>query len=178
LCKIQNINGNATQLIQEHRRLYSHHEQCNCGLIANSMQKSISFQRNITGFVFGPVGEPVNKELVLTGNKISLKDVLMALYGLHIHKPPIYHGDPRLPNLILHKNKLIWIDLIKYDTNAIISSIEYARDMNILIKSIFPLLNLNNHRCLSQIINAYSENPNELLLREIEKYLINKCLQF
>jgi hypothetical protein len=174
---VQNINNNSTQLIQEHRRLYNHHKQCQCGLIATSTERLIMTQMNITGFVFGPVGLTVNRAFVFDGNKIYLKDILMALYGLHSHKPPIYHGDPRLPNLILHESKLIWIDLIEYDTDANISSIEYARDMNILIKSLCPSLNMDNHN-LCELIKAYSENPDAPSVGELETYLINEdvCL--
>lgn len=85
------------------------------------------------------VGESTcNRDMVLKRRNPSLHSVLQALALLHRHQLPIIHGDPRLPNLLLCGQRLVWTDLFQEEMTTDFDPIEFSSDMSILAGSLFP----------------------------------------
>lgn len=76
--------------------------------------------------------------MVLKRRNPSLHSVLQALALLHRHQLPIIHGDPRLPNLLLCGQRLVWTDLFQEEMTTDFDPIEFSSDMSILAGSLFP----------------------------------------
>jgi tRNA A-37 threonylcarbamoyl transferase component Bud32 len=101
-------------------------------------------------------------------------EVVQALAELHCHKPnPIIHGDPRLPNLIIHDKSLSWIDLLMNfdDIHTPISAILFAGDMHILIESLFPQTKRHVDPRIDELVNVYSQNLDSDSIAKLVEYL-------
>lgn len=102
--------NNDSELRAEYRGLREHSQDCTCSLVARPTS-DFAATSGLCGFGMSPVGATCTRELVFEKKKPSLTAVLMALNSLHCHSPPILHGDPHLPNLIIIGERLTWIDL-------------------------------------------------------------------
>ena len=170
---VQHTNDNLTQLKSEFRVLEHHSNYCNCTLIANPISEFAEVP-GLCGFVLQPVGNATcTRRMIFKLKKPSLLEVLQALRSLHTHAPPLFHGDPRLPNLILTVDgQLTWIDLIRRASLYEITRLEFALDMHILVKSLIPtIFNSNNVVELQNLIISYGQKLSFDSIVEIECFL-------
>ena len=100
--------------------------------------------------LLSPVGEP------LSFPKSFLEIKALFDHLLKLHKEKICHGDPRVPNVIVHNERLLWIDLVG---SSAIASYEIENDTVILTKSILKKShNESLKTSLMEAINAYVSN--------------------
>ena len=127
----------------------------------------------LCGYMMSPVGSTTCSREMISKTHLSLNQVLMSLYSLHSHVPPIVHGDPRVPNLIVTENGLTWIDLMraKICEWSTTSASLFAIDMNILVESLFPFHNTRKDEGLNEAISLYCKDPSPILINNIEVYL-------
>ena len=133
---------------------------------------------DLCGFLLQPVGSATCTRQMIFGDrkKPLLMEVVQALAGLHCHKPtPIIHGDPRLPNLIIFQETLIWIDLAFYEELHEPTPRYFADDMNILIASLFPptkrFVDLRKDTLVEALVEAYSQNLDHDSIVELVNHL-------
>jgi tRNA A-37 threonylcarbamoyl transferase component Bud32 len=97
----------------------------------------------------------------------------MSLHTLHTHRPnPIFHGDARLPNLIVVDGRLVWIDLMRCSNRVKDSNYRFSFDMHTLVHSLFPSVNTYDDQALRNLIDSYSANPSPSSIEALEKYLL------
>ena len=83
--------------------------------------------------VLQPVGYATcTRKMIFKLKKPTLLEVLQALRSLHTHSPPVFHDDPRLPNLILTFDRLLTrIDPLRCEScvvNSRFKPLEYKRE--------------------------------------------------
>lgn len=172
---MENTTLNWTQLEEEYSRLKRHSVSCGCTLIARAVSE-FRYTSNLCGFLIQPVGAVTcTRDMIFAKHDPSLKQVLLALYRLHKHPPPIFHGDARLPNLIMNDTTLTWIDL--RDFRMMEGGPEtwvhnFAYDMTSLVTSLCPSLVKSDVGNLRQLITSYSEGPTEGTLDALGDYLL------
>ncbi|CEG45695.1 crinkler family protein [Plasmopara halstedii] len=78
----------------------------NSGLTASPVGKIIETPEG-AAFLLSPVGKPLPRP--------TTRPEVLSLFKLsrQLHKNGLVHGDPRVPNVILDGEKLLWIDLVK-----------------------------------------------------------------
>lgn len=154
----------AESLKLECARLNYHHEKCKeCPLLAKPMcSEVITISEKLAGFILSPVGLPISyKKLWEHKCKWFIK-VIEALKQLHIHG--IAHGDPRLPNVIISADKLIWIDIVGAyfsPENEVERNILFQRDMRILLQSLLHIAPLPPD--LDVAVSNYNPNDYETI---------------
>ena len=107
--KVSLLND-AHRLALEHQLLKAHKNSCGCDLLVRPQSDEIFQTTRLCGYVMSPVGVKSLQRSSLTDEHLRL--AVQALHRLHSHVPPVIHGDPRLPNLIvLETGGLCWVDL-------------------------------------------------------------------
>jgi hypothetical protein len=163
--------NNDSELRAEYRGLREHSQDCTCSLVARPTS-DFAATSGLCGFVMSPVGATCTRELVFEKKKPSLTAVLMALNSLHCHSPPILHGDPHLPNLIIIGERLTWIDLRQSaQDSTLIDATEFAGDMHKLIVSLFPALKDHVDETVNTLIDSYGEHRDEESIQALVSYL-------
>ena len=112
-----------------------------------------------------PVGRPLRRP--------KTESDVATLFGLlwQLHLKGLIHGDPRIPNVICHVEKLLWIDLrVVQDASLALC----RRDVEILTRSVlrFPMpFSLDEE--LQDLINDYSKD----ITQESLGYLVTRVCQ-
>lgn len=99
--------------------------------------------------LLSPVGKPLSRP--------STRQEVRSLFGLlwQLHANGLVHGDPRVPNVILHGENLLWIDLVEVMEA---SSTLKRFDAEILTRSILSVSRTGVlDQTLVQLIDEYSE---------------------
>ena len=171
---VKATHSSSIQFRKEHQRLRYHTESCRCNKIVR-LSSVFEETTDLCGFLVQPVGcATCNREMIFETRKLSLMEVVQALAELHCHKPnPIIHGDPRLPNLIIHDKSLIWIDLSMNfdDIHTAIPAFLFAGDMYILIESLFPQTKRHVDPRIDELVNVYSQNLDSDSIAKLVEYL-------
>lgn len=128
----------AVSLNLEFARLKYHHLNCpECTLLAKPLCDEIVVSSELAGYILTPVGLSLRYDVLWKNKGDWLKRVINALLLLHVHG--IAHGDPRLPNVIVNLDSLVWIDVVGAHfnpENAMERAILFKNDMQLLLKSI------------------------------------------
>ena len=98
-------------LVNEYDALSKHSQACNCSLICRPVSDVLTSSL-LCGFVQSPVGlcSLTRGSISKTNNMLTVIGV--ALFNLHNHNPPMFHGDARIQNLVVSdKSSLFWVDL-------------------------------------------------------------------
>jgi hypothetical protein len=96
----------------EFDRLRTHHDTCsNCTLLVRPVS-TLSVSGSLAAYAMAPVGSALTRDVLRKPGGPGVDDVVRALQNLHVHAGGIVHGDPRLANLILVGQDLMWIDLV------------------------------------------------------------------
>jgi tRNA A-37 threonylcarbamoyl transferase component Bud32 len=159
----------------EHKILKNHRDQCNCNILVTPEGDSITVEKGLCGYVMKPVGQYSAQHQLKDGiKKDLLKKILLALFALHTHKPPILHGDPRLPNLIVNTNgDYFWVDLMAATESAEGLNYGIFVDMNKLIKNIFHDDDVKED--VKKTLLEYSQSPN---VQTLEGLFCALCLYY
>lgn len=174
---ILGIGENINSCREEYLRMKMYHDmcksKCQCDLIAAPVSTFEELSDELCGYVMHPVGSfACTAQRLRQRNAVpNLHDVLLALYKLHTHDPPMYHGDARLANLIWcpdSSNKLVWIDLRTSVFSSEASSMNFSIDMLTLVDSIVPHLEDAESDIL---IDKYAQRPSLQTLYCLENYL-------
>jgi tRNA A-37 threonylcarbamoyl transferase component Bud32 len=99
-------------------------------------------------FLLKPVGKPLSYP--------KTREEVCTLFELlwQIHNKGVIHGDPRVPNVIVHKKKLLWIDLV--DVFESTTSSLRRLDAKILTLSVLRVsLNFELDSKVLNLINNY-----------------------
>jgi tRNA A-37 threonylcarbamoyl transferase component Bud32 len=111
-----------------------------------------------TSLLLKPVGSPISRSELR--NVEVLRSIFDALFQLH--QAQCQHGDPRVENLIRHKQKLLWVDfmssspvsswpldqdLIKRDTECLVRSV-----LKISHNSVLP-------QTVQRLVHEYINDP-------------------
>jgi tRNA A-37 threonylcarbamoyl transferase component Bud32 len=156
--------------------LKDHSDTCKCDAIVAPTSEIILSETH-AAFTMQPVGRAVTIQ-DLIDNPTLVKDAFEALRRLHTHNPPIYHSDPRLPNLLIFERKLVWIDLRQSEflnwTRT--SKFHFTVDVNILMKSILSREELTGSLLtLAQGYDASEEASNQIgqaVSQELQRRLV------
>jgi tRNA A-37 threonylcarbamoyl transferase component Bud32 len=136
--------------------------------------KQFARTENLCGFVMSPVGTESCSRNLLIERRIQLKDIFHRLYSLHKHSPvPIIHGDPRLANLIISNDGLVWIDIMESRFEQSISYY-FKDDMAKLVDSIEPGLSKSDN--VQVLLSAYGRSVCDNSLNNIVSELNNRLL--
>jgi hypothetical protein len=120
--------------------------------------------------LFSPVGTP----LPYPKKEEEVQSLFRHLWMLHDHN--VTHGDARVPNVIVHEGKLLWIDLVDvWEPYSFMKS----EDVRLLTRSI---LWISGHEELEEklekLIQNYGKSPTreniEVLAKEVNKHLKRK----
>lgn len=144
----------AKDLYEEYARLKEHESECCCSLMVRAVTECVALPSGVTGFAMSPVGERSVSRVGLSKDKID--SIFRALHALHTHKPScIYHGDPRLPNLIEMADKsLMWIDFSRAYIVSEPSNRAAIADVGILARSV---LGISFHLPLPEAVEGFVE---------------------
>lgn len=94
----------------------------------------------ITAFLMEPVGQPVIPMTNKRGAVALVEQAFGSLLKLHIAK--IFHGDPRLENLIRSGRDLIWVDLLVLGGEECCNQASMQSDFCALAKSFLQHVNI------------------------------------
>jgi hypothetical protein len=120
--------------------------------------------------LFSPVGTP----LPYPSEEEEVQSLFRQLWILHEHN--VTHGDARVPNVIVHEGKLLWINLVDvWEPYSFMKS----EDVRLLTRSI---LWISGHEELEEklekLIQNYGKSPTreniEVLAKEVNKHLKRK----
>jgi tRNA A-37 threonylcarbamoyl transferase component Bud32 len=114
---------------------------------------------------------PVGKPLPYPKKKEEVQSLFRHLWMLHEHN--VTHGDPRVPNVIVHEGKRLWIDLVESR-----EMIHYMKrdDVKLLTRSILWVsVHDKLEEKLEKLIENYGESSTreniERVAKEVSKHL-------
>jgi tRNA A-37 threonylcarbamoyl transferase component Bud32 len=136
------------------------------GLTASIVEASIE-ATGCAALLLSPVGAP----LPYPKKEEEVQRLFQHLWMLHDRN--VIHGDPRVPNVILHEGKLLWIDLVGVRKTC---ASMVRDDVTLLTKSILRIRGQDKLEItLQDLITKYVENQTKenikSLAEEVSKHL-------
>jgi hypothetical protein len=130
--------------------------ECSCNLIASVPDfSSLTTVDSYHSFVMSPVGIGLKRE-DFTSKKLY-GEAINLLRSLHVHRPPILHGDARYANIVKRSNdSLFWIDFAAvFPLNLAREHLQvgFMMDMQSLVESFTDI------RIPHELLAAYSQSP-------------------